>query len=700
MAGVTVPTASRRRRLPAVLLVLALAGAAAPAQAQAQAGPSAAPPAGSAGWLDASRWTRWWPWRGDGKPPPSIGLQAPHYGDSVFHFFQGRYFTSVTNLMVSQHFGRMAPHDDEAEILRGGLFLSYGLHREAGEVFARLIERGAPQPVRDRAWFYLAKIRYQRDLLPEAEEALGRIEKPLPGDLEEDRALLAANVLMARAKYGEAIKALEALAKKSGPGASSYVRYNLGVALVRSGEVARGIALLDEIGKLPAANEELRSLRDKANVALGFAALQSGEDETGQVEPSRGPLEQAGLSAVEGRRLYLNAEAARGYLERVRLNGMLSNKALLGFGWAAAAQGRMNAALVPWTELAGRDAADAAVLEAKLAVPYAHAELGAYAQALALYEDAIGVFDVETAKLDASIAAIRSGRLLDGLIAANPGEEMGWFWNIAALPQPEALPHGGHLAQVLATHEFQEAFKNYRDLLFLARNLQQWQASLGVLRDMLANRRQAYAERLPQVQEKERALNLAAFEQRHDALQAELERVEREADAAALATERERELQQRLDTAREILARAQADPELAQARERYRRVAGALMWQQIDQFAVRLWNAKKAMQVLEQNLTQAQQRNVAIAVAQRDEPGRQEAFARRIEALAGRVDAMLPRVVALTGEQQAAVQALAVAELERQKQRLAAYGTQARFAVAQIYDRANLARGENRGAAR
>ncbi len=55
----------------------------------------------------------------------------------------------------------------------------------------------------------------------------------------------------------------------------------------------------------------------------------------------------------------------------------------------------------------------------------------------------------------------------------------------------------------MATHEFQEAFKNYRDLLFLARNLQQWQESLGVLRDMLANRRQAFAERLPQVREKE-----------------------------------------------------------------------------------------------------------------------------------------------------------------------------------------------------
>ncbi|MDZ7652701.1 MAG: tetratricopeptide repeat protein [Burkholderiaceae bacterium] len=675
------PVVIARFRRPGSLLrqglaFAVLAGAIGSVQAQGggtSVAPAPLPPvtAPAAGWTDWSWWTSWWPWTGTSRPPkalPPTGVSAPHYGDSLFYFYQGRYFTSVTNLMVSQRFGRMAPHDDEAEILRGGLFLSYGLHREAGEVFAQLIERGAPQPVRDRAWYYLAKIRYQRGLLAGAEEALVRIEKPLPGALEEDRALLHANVLMARAKYVEAARVLEAMTKA--PGATSYARYNLGVALVRSGDLARGTALLDEVGKQPATGEEFRSLRDRANVALGFAALQASQ-----------------------------GDAARNYLERVRLNGMSSNKALLGFGWAAAAQGRMNAALVPWTELAKRDATDAAVLEAKLAVPYAFAELGALTQALDGYQDAIALFDRETTHLDESIAAIRAGTLIDGLIARNPGEEMGWFWNITDLPDAVALPHPGHLTQVLAQHEFQEAFKNYRDLRFLTRNLQQWQESLNVLRDMLVNRRQAFAERLPQVREKERALNLAEFEQRHDALTAELERVEREVDVAALAPARERELQVRLERVREALATAPDDPDLASARERYRRAAGALLWQQSEQFPARLWNARRGLQQMQGPLEQAQQRNVALATAQRDEPQRLAALAARIEALAGRVDAMLPRVAELSRAQQAEVQELAVAELVRQKQRLAAYGTQARFAVAQIYDRANVGKEAGRGSA-
>ncbi len=638
-----------RRVLRMAACALALAGVA-PAHAQF-------------GWVKSL-----WPATRTAEAP--TGVQDPHYGDSLFYFYQGRYFSAVTNLMVSQHFARMPKHADEAEVLRGGLFLSYGLHREAGEIFARLIERGAPPAVRDRAWFFLAKIRYQRGLHEQAEEALARIENRLPGDLQEDRVLLQAQLAMARGDYGAAVRALDALAASGKPGSETamYARYNLGVALIKSGQAAKGVALLDEVGRVPTASEEFRSLRDKANVALGFAALQEER-----------------------------ADDARRWLERVRLNGMLANKALLGFGWAAANRKDLNAALVPWSELASRDPSDAAVLEAKLAVPYAYAELGAYGRALGLYQDAIGAFEQENARLDESIAAIRAGRLLAGLIERNPGEEMGWFWNIAELPE---LPHASHLAPVLAQHDFQEAFKNYRDLLFLARNLEQWEASLDVLRAMLANRRQAFAERLPAVRQREQSIDLGPYERSRGELQAELARVERDADVAALADARERELQARIDRVRAIVERNGAGPEVGAARERLRRASGALLWQQTQNFADRLWQAKKGMAELERNLAQAHARAAALAQAQRDEPAKLDAFAGRIEALAARVKALKPRVAELALAQGNHVQELAVAELAKQKERLATYMSQARFAVAQIYDRANLAKGDGGAAPR
>jgi len=585
-------------------------------------------------------------------------VRDPHFGDSLFYFYQQRYFTSLTNLMASQQFGRVAHHVDEAEVLRGGLYLSYGLHREAAEIFTRLIEQGAPPAVRDRAWYYLAKIRYQRGLLAQAEEALGRIKGPLPPDLQEDRGLLQANLLMARGDYAAAAEVLQPLVAAGKD--ALYARYNLGVAWIKSGNVPRGSEMLDEIGVLPATSEEFRSLGDKANVALGFAALQNKDP-----------------------------ERARVYLERVRLSGMMANKALLGFGWAADALGRPKDALVPWTELTGRDASDAAVLEAKLAVPYALGELEAYSQALDEYRGAIQTFDHESASLDESIAAIRAGKLLEDLLASNPGEEMGWFWNIDRLPQ---MPHAGHLVEVLALHQFQEEFKNYRDLQFLAKNLRDWAGNLGIIEDMLANRRQAFAERLPQVQVMARNTGIGKLEKQRDELAAELARAQEQSDGVVFADAKERALRVRLERVRATLERDGADPQLTGASERYRRVAGAMSWQLAQQFPVRLWDAKKDFRQLALELERARARDADLARAQREEPAHFDQFAARIAALQLRIQALIPRVTALLELQREAVQEMAVAELEAQKERLTVYTIQARFAVAQIYDRAGLAK--------
>jgi len=148
-------------------------------------------------------------------PAPNHEVKAPYYGDALFHFFQDHYFTSVTTLMASQQFDRVTHHDDEAEVLRGGMLLSYGLTKEAGQIFARLIDKGASPAVRDRAWFFLAKIRYQRGYLPEAENALAQVENNLPTSLEEERILLQANLLMSHGDYTAAADVLNTMSLKA-----------------------------------------------------------------------------------------------------------------------------------------------------------------------------------------------------------------------------------------------------------------------------------------------------------------------------------------------------------------------------------------------------------------------------------------------------------------------------------------------------
>jgi hypothetical protein len=603
--------------------------------------------------------------------PPKRPVAAPHYGDTLFHFYQDKYFSAVTGLMVSQHFTRLAPHDDDSEILRGGLLLSYGMHREAGQIFAQLIERGAPPKVRDRAWYYLAKIRWQRGLHAEAEAAIAKIEGKLPAELEEDRGLLHANLLMARNEFAGAAEVLRGMAPKDvkkPSQASLYARFNLGVALVKSGDVAGGSALLDEVGRMPGADEEQRSLRDRANVALGFAALQDGR-----------------------------SEDARTVLQRVRLQSLQANKALLGFGWAAANAKEHEKALVPWMELASREVGDAAVLEAKIAVPYAYAELGAYGQSLEGYEAAVSAFDVEHAALRESIEIIRSGQLIAGLDAKNPGTEMGWFWNLQTLPE---MPHAGHLTQVLAQHEFQESFKNYRDLIFLGNNLAQWRDSLVAFRDMLAERKKKYGERLPVTVsgEKGSRADLAAAIANRATLAAELERVQANGDVIAFTDPRQDALLQRLAEVQAAMQANAKDPEIAALADKVRLLSGVLGWELSAQWSERLWNTTKALRDADRGIEEAQAREERLARAQREEPQRFDAFGKRIDALAAQIDALIPRVASLTKDQQQHVQGIAVAALTQQQERLAQYQTQARFALAQLYDRASLSASAGTGA--
>ena len=208
---------------------------------------------------------------------------------------------------------------------------------------------------------------------------------------------------------------------------------------------------------------------------------------------------------------------------------------------------------------------------------------------------------------------------------------MGWFWNIAELPE-KTLPHAGHLAPVLAQHEFQEAFKNYRDLQFLTRNLQGWSDNLGVFADMLANRRKAFAERLPQVQaQTPQAADLGALRQRHQALAVELEQARTAADGAAFFDARQGELLSRLAACRrDASSRWAAEHRAgASAPSACGCVQGALTWHLAQQYPARVHQAQAGVAGHRQrNSARRDQRDAALAQAQRDEPKRFEAFRR------------------------------------------------------------------------
>jgi hypothetical protein len=110
--------------------------------------------------------------------PPSV--QDLPYGEVLFHFYQEDYFNSIVRLQIARQQERLPHHADAAELLLGGLDLSYGLRDAADDIFQRLLTADTTRAaVRNRAWYYLAKISWQRGDTARAIRALAQIQGEL-----------------------------------------------------------------------------------------------------------------------------------------------------------------------------------------------------------------------------------------------------------------------------------------------------------------------------------------------------------------------------------------------------------------------------------------------------------------------------------------------------------------------------------------
>jgi hypothetical protein len=591
---------------------------------------------------------------------PKVRVQDLHYGDVLFHFYTGDEFGALTRLEAYQAWDRMPNHRDDAALLGGGLYLSLGMHNEAGKRFELLLNDRVPVGVRDRAWFFLAKIWYARGYYDRSEAALARIVGTLAPFLEAERQHLLVNDLMRQGRYDEASAKLS---NWRGPlDWMAYARFNLGVALVRQNRMADADPVLTAVGTMAVNGAELLALRDKANLALGFAWLQAG-----------------------------NAEAGRTALARVRLDGPYSSRALLGMGWAAAAMNDFQGALSPWMALHERDLQDPAVQESFLAVPFAFGKLGAGKQAADYYESAIKAFGAESDTIDDSVLRLGEGHLLDDLLAAQPkqasefGPERSWFWQLQKLPENTETRY---LYALLADNDFQEGLKNYRDIGFLGGTLVRWDESMEAFATMIDTRQLAEQRRLPHADALLAHNKAEQLLLQRTALDAKLNAIETNDDVAALGSPEERAQWERVRRLEAALATASGDPEeLRIEREKIRLMKGVLYWRLDEKFKERGYAARRALRSLDAALNEAQNRYVRVRQARASVPNDVGAFSDRIAALGSRIAVLRDQLKEAAALQERFLERLAQDELLEQKDRLAAYQVQARFALADIYDR-------------
>ena len=589
-------------------------------------------------------------------------VQDLYYGMVLYEFYQQNYFTAAVDLLTAQKQKRLKHHDTDGQLLLGGLYLSYGLHTEAEEIFKRLLDGGAAPEVRDRAWFYLGKIRYQKQLFKDAETALSHVGNSLDDSLQEEFHTLKANLLMAQQKYTEAAKELQGLMDDGNGGKSkqsaNYARFNLGVALIRAGSEKEGTDLLRQVAELKSSASDLKALRDRANLALGYSLLKSA------------PI------------------LAKDFLQHVRLNGPYSNKALLGLGWAEAELQRYEQALVPWSELAKRDKTDLAVFEALLATGNALERLRAFPQAMQAYNNAITVFEHELASLNNTVEAVKAGRLWADLLSQVSHDEMGWFWEAELLP---ATPEARYLPMVLAEHGFHEAIKNLRDLWFLDGKLSRWQTEIPAFDTMLNLRRDTYKSQLDKLTPEQTLDHVLDVRTSRDIYADELKRIGETKDAFALVTQKEQKLLDRLVKVEDHIWRLSKQPgqheqQIDNYRDKYRFYKGLITYDVETSYAIRYRQVEKSLQSLDAELEETLAKQNSLQRARADAPVDFDQYSQRIDDKRQRVAGLRKDVKAAFDEQQHQLQVMVDVEFDKLRSRLVDYLDQARFSLAHLQD--------------
>jgi hypothetical protein len=341
---------------------------------------------------------------------------------------------------------------------------------------------------------------------------------------------------------------------------------------------------------------------------------------------------------------------------------------------------------VPWNILAAREVTDAAVQEALLAAPFAYGKLDVHGRAAVLYGRALENYSNELERVDASVDSIRKGRFLEALVREEIRQDPNWVVRLRELP---ATPETYYLMALLASHDFHTGLQNYLDLEDLRQRLVSWKTSFDAFEDMIGLRKGNYEPLLPDVDARFREFDSQIrlrMEQR-DHLERRLQGMLTAPRPDYLATADERIDLERLRRLEEQLTGAD-DPEQQALRERIARVRGTLTWRLRTEYHERFTLAHEHLRELNAVVDAMTRQYESFVRTRQAATHSYVGYDASIGRLRQRVDAALEKVDRLQARQGHLIETVAIDVLQARRERLVAYQEQARFAVADSYDRA------------
>jgi hypothetical protein len=588
-----------------------------------------------------------------------------YLGEAFYYAFQGEYVDAITRLdtELGQFYRLDDPNLDPlhfqinyANFSVGDFELSYRMNLRAGRAIKAVLDGNVEQSIRNEAAYRLARIFMQKDDPKNALITIEKITGKIPEKIRDDELFLRAQIYMVAGKFEDAIRILQGL--QGSKNFEGFSTYNLGIALIQNGQEAKGFEQLDKAGQIKTDDEGTLAIKDKANLLLGDRLIAAGQP-----------------------------ALAKQYLDRVRLTGPFSNKALLGSGWADVTLGKFDRALVPWSILLKRNVTDKAVQESMLGVPYAYAKLDLHGRAALLYGSALETFGSELAKLDASIKSVREGKFLQALVRDELKQDKNWVVKLRELPE---APETYYLLELMASNDFQESLQNYFDLDDLRKRLASWDEYLDAYEEIIQIRHHYYESVLPNLDKQFRALDSKMrlrLEQRQ-ALDDRLKILLVSPRPDFLATADERILRENLRRLGEI-NKNDSSASANDIRRRIKRLEGVLHWQISTSYDKRLTEAYKHLHQLDADVEKLRNTYRSFVRSRQAATQSYKGYDDQIRQLRNRVRDSKERVNTLMARQGHMLDVMAVNELDLRRKRLEEYQVQARFALSESYDRAS-----------
>ncbi|MBY6191062.1 hypothetical protein KUV22_11575 [Microbulbifer agarilyticus] len=527
--------------------------------------------------------------------------QDMRYGAALYHYFQGNTFDALSTLMVSDLRGGISHHADNADLIRGGISLAFGLERQAATLFEQQLQKAVDEANHQRlarfrqiAWMKLAELNYRHqnwDTAAQQLEKSGAIHETTltlnlairNGDLDQAAQLLRmADLAVAERVLGHNNLAAAFARDEDFPAAAAEYQ--------RAADLVDTVTLDKDLDA--ELREELYILRDKARIGAGYALTLQGD-----------------------------YAAAAEEFRRVRLDTPWSADALLGLGWASV-NGQMHTQAVDALGyLIRQNPLLPQVQEALLALPYTYEALDRPKLALRTYQSAEQQYQRALTDLNNlhSAAAKLQFAEIDGDEKIDL-QRYGWLEDAET---PALIRMNQHyLLQMMQSDRLQLQLSELRDLQQLRRVLDRWQQRLPEFHTLIEEREQ---RRLSIVQAHDSAQydqQVQIAEQQLDELQASLRRIESEKDSLALLatqTGETSEFLQMLREAEQRYARLSAAGKTSNYQQQtLARARGILQWHASEQYHQNLWEKRKTIDALEGTLVDAarNQRKVARIAAE------------------------------------------------------------------------------------